>query len=240
MRLGIKVVIAVLSIAIVFTVAVLIANNYGKNTKPANPIKLFRTSSQPEPQITVPIILSGHDEDNDGIDDLNDIVRGARAEAKRQPTYKNAYYKGGFPPENEGVCTDVIWRAFKDAGYDLKDMVDSDIAHNTRAYPRVDGKPDPNIDFRRVPNLASFFERHANKLTTKISPGDKSNLMLWQGGDIVVFGKPFPHIGIISDRRRDDGVPFLIHNAGPCASENDYLLSWPSPITHHFRYPKHK
>ena len=37
-----------------------------------------------------------------------------------------------IPPDTEGVCTDVIWRAFKNAGYSLKDMVDEDIKNNFR------------------------------------------------------------------------------------------------------------
>ncbi|HWQ76930.1 MAG TPA: DUF1287 domain-containing protein [Syntrophomonas sp.] len=54
--------------------------------------------------------------------------------------------------------------------------------------------------------------------------------------DIVVFGAPLEHIAIVSDRRGRDGVPLLIHNAGPRAAEGHYLLNWSSPITYHFRY----
>lgn len=197
-----------------------------------------RSALSGRPDIKIERILSEHDQDADGIDDLDDIVQGARAEVSRHPSYRSAYYQGGYPPADEGVCTDVVWRALKDAGYNLKEMVDRDIASNMTAYPRVQGKRDPNIDFRRVPNLTSFFNRHAIKLTTDIKPGDAENLKLWQGGDIVVFGKPMPHIGIVSDKRRRDRVPLLIHNGGPHLMEGDYLLSWPSPITAHFRFPK--
>lgn len=55
--------------------------------------------------------------------------------------------------------------------------------------------------------------------------------------DIVTFDYPYEHIAIISDKRRADGVPYLLHNAGPTASETDKLLSWPSSITGHFRFP---
>ena len=193
---------------------------------------------KPEKSIQVERVLIGHDQDNDGVDDLDDIVRGGRLEANREPKYVNAYYQGGYPPETEGVCTDVIWRAFKDAGYNLKEMVDTDIKNNPKAYPRVNGTPEPNIDFRRVPNLDSFFKRNATILSTEIIPNNPENLKLWQGGDIVVFGTPLPHIGIVSDKRRSDGVPLLIHNGGPHAAENDMLLDWPSPIIQHYRFPK--
>ncbi|PKM80885.1 MAG: DUF1287 domain-containing protein [Firmicutes bacterium HGW-Firmicutes-14] len=197
-----------------------------------------KDESAPAPKLNIERVLSGHDEDGDGMDDLEDIVYGGRLEVSRKPMYVNAYYSGGYPPEDEGVCTDVIWRAFRTAGYELKQMVDRDIRDSVSSYPRVDGNPDPNIDFRRVPNLVSYFERHAASLTTEIIPNDPGNLVQWQGGDIVFFGPPLWHTGIVSDRRRNDGVPFLIHNSGPYAAENDMLTDWPSKITHHFRFPK--
>ncbi len=178
-------------------------------------------------------IHSPNDKDQDGIDDYTDILLGAKAEAKRHPKYKSAYYSGGYPPENEGVCTDVIWRAFEDAGYSLKDMVDQDIAEHMEEYPRVMeiGKPDPNIDFRRVKNLKVFFERNAQSLTT-----DLEDIAAWQPGDIVVFEES--HIGIVSDLRNEKGVPYLIHNTGQRQFEEDVLESYHrfTPISGHFRF----
>ncbi|BCV25411.1 MAG TPA: DUF1287 domain-containing protein [Firmicutes bacterium] len=192
----------------------------------------------PVPTVAVETITLDHDQDGDGILDLADIVQGARAYVETRPQYKNAYYAGGYPPPGEGVCTDVVWQALQAAGYDLKAMVDKDIRENLRAYPRVAGKPDPNIDFRRVKNLHVFLKRHATALTLEVKPGDAENLKAWQGGDIVVFGPPVDHIAIVSDRRRPDGVPLLLHNAGPYAEEADRLLTWPSPLIGHHRFPK--
>ena len=62
-------------------------------------------------------LKSKTDYDNDGIDDYRDILEGAKIEANNKPKYKSEYYEGGYPPDNEGVCTDVIWRALKNAGY---------------------------------------------------------------------------------------------------------------------------
>ena len=90
----------------------------------------------------IEVIKSNADYDNDGIDDYMDIVQGARIDAENKPNYRSAYYAGGYPPDDEGVCTDVVWRALKNAGYTLKDMVDADIAANVNAYHRVEGKPD--------------------------------------------------------------------------------------------------
>lgn len=206
----------------------------GQEGRDHGPVKPGETL---KPSLSIERVFSGCDKDKDGLDDLADLVEGGRAEVERQPRYASAYYRGGYPPEEEGVCTDVIWRAFKDAGYDLKEMIDEDIRINMDKYPRVNGKPDPNIDFRRVPNQVSFFRNHSQTLTTEIIPGNEENLALWQGGDIVVYGAPLWHIGIVSDRRRADGVPLLIHNGGPYPSESDILLSWPSPLVYHFRFP---
>lgn len=179
----------------------------------------------------ITVIKSDMDYNHNGIDDYTDILLGAKEEAKRAPKYKNAYYAGGYPPEDEGVCTDVIWRAFKNAGYSLKDMVDEDIQNNVKAYPRVEGVPDPNIDFRRVGNLKTFFERNAKTLTT-----DLTKIEEWQPGDIVTFGTS--HIGIISDKRNKKGVPYLIHNAGQPLREEDTLElnNYFEKISGHFRF----
>ena len=117
----------------------------------------------------IEVIKSSDDENNNGIDDYTDILLGARQDAENKPKYISKYYADGYPPDNEGVCADVIWRAFKNAGYDLKTLVDEDIKNNLDEYPRVNGTPDSNIDFRRVPNLKVFFEKNAIKLTDDIS-----------------------------------------------------------------------
>lgn len=176
-------------------------------------------------------LKSESDFDNDGIDDYTDIMLGARKDAENRPVYKSAYYAGGYPPDTEGVCTDVVWRAFKNAGYSLKDLIDEDIKNNVSEYPRVGGKPDPNIDFRRVPNLISFFTRNAESLST-----DLSQIEDWQPGDIVTFEKN--HVGIISDKRNKNGVPYLIHNGAQKNREEDILeiYSLYSEISGHFRW----
>lgn len=171
-------------------------------------------------------VLSGSDTDGDGIDDYTDIMLGARADAQAKPRYKSAYYEGGFPPDGEGVCTDLVWRAFKAAGYDLKAMVDADIAADPSRYGIE--RPDPNIDFRRVPNLNVFFAGHAESLTTDIT-----DTAAFQPGDIVVLNGT-KHIGVISDRRNGKGVPYLIHNAGQSRREEDALGRW--RITAHYRF----
>lgn len=190
--------------------------------------------------LNIPKIEINHDEDGDGILDLDDILEGARKDMKNKPIYRSVYYAGGYPPDNEGVCTDVVWRALQNAGYNLKDMMDKDIRENISDYPGVKGKPDPNIDFRRVRNQLVFFKKYATSLTLEIIPYDVNNLKEWQAGDIVTFENP-GHVAIVSDKRRFDGIPYIIHNAGPYTVEADHLLSWiKKGITGHFRFPKEK
>ncbi len=189
----------------------------------------------PGPRVQVPLQVGSHDQNQNQVPDALDMVAGARKEVQQGTRYDAAYF-AGYPPEGQGACTDVIWRAFKNAGYDLKSMVDQDIKKAPDAYGATGDNPDPNIDFRRVTNLVVFFNRHARVLTNEVKPGDKDNLVNWQPGDIVVFGAPLEHIGIVSDRRLRNGKPLIIHNAGPTASEADVLLNWPSPVIYHFRY----
>lgn len=186
--------------------------------------------------IQIEKITINSDKDGDTILDLDDFVEGARKDVLNKSKYKNAYYSGGYPPDDEGVCTDVIWRAFKNAGYDLKTMMDEDIKANEGKYPRITGGRDPNIDFRRVPNHIVFFSRFGMVLTKIIDANDLNNLKEWQGGDIVTIDNP-QHIAIISDKRNEKGVPYVIHNMGPVPREEDCLERWNGKITGHFRYP---
>lgn len=181
-------------------------------------------------EFDIETVYSKIDYNQNGVDDYTDILLGARKDAENHPTYKSAYYSGGYPPENEGVCTDVAWRAFKNAGYDLKNMIDEDIKNHTKDYPAVNGKPDPNIDFRRVRNLKIYFKKICYTLTNDIK-----EIKEWQPGDIVIFGNS--HIGIISDKRNKEGIPYLIHNAAQPLREEDALELWDNntPITAHYR-----
>lgn len=178
----------------------------------------------------VEVIKSDIDYDKDGIDDYTDIMLGARQDAENMPKYKSAYYAGGYPPDNEGVCTDLVWRAFKNAGYILKDLVDEDIKNNIESYTKIE-IPDPNIDFRRVYNLKVFFERNSQILTNDIYDISK-----WQPGDIVIFQES--HIGIISDKRNNKGIPYLIHNTAQPVREEDVLERYKDIITGHYRWNK--
>ena len=96
-------------------------------------------------------------------------------------------------------------------------------------------KPDPNIDFRRVANLTVYLKRNHQSLTI-----DLSKIEEWQPGDIVVFSNDREnHIAIVSDKRNEKGIPYIIHNAGQPNREEDGLefyneYAW--PIVAHYRW----
>lgn len=149
--------------------------------------------------------VSLNDMDQDGIDDQTDILENVRAYIATSPEYKSKYYGTGYPDDGYGVCTDVVAQGLLHAGYDLMELVNEDIQNFPERYEIE--KADKNIDFRRVRNLRVYFSYHAIELTTDINEIEE-----WQGGDIVIFEK---HIGIVSDKRNKDGIPFVIHHANP-------------------------
>lgn len=174
----------------------------------------------------IPQLHSTADADGDGVDDQLDILNSALAYVSTHPKYKSRYYETGYPDDGYGVCTDVVAYALKNAGYDLQVLVDADIREHPQDY--MVAEPDANIDFRRVRNLKVFFSHTEVALTTDVSETEQ-----WQGGDIVVFER---HIGIVSDRRNKDGVPYIIHHNDPwqAAYEQD-ILEKRADIVGHYR-----
>lgn len=170
-------------------------------------------------------IHSAVDKDSDGIDDQIDILQGALKYIASKPKYKSQYYQTGYSNDEYGVCTDVVAHALNNAGYDLMILIQEDIKANPNDY-NID-VPDINIDFRRVRNLMVYFSHSAISLTTDISAIEE-----WQGGDIVIFQN---HIGIVSDRRNRNGVPYVIHHNDPWQKtyEQDILENRDDIIGHY-------
>lgn len=181
-----------------------------------------------------------HDRDRDGIPDTLDVLMGAHKTRLNAAAYTEGYvtmkYPMGDVPREMGVCTDVVIRALRNAGLDLQAAVHEDIKRAPRAYPMVKGKGSASIDHRRVKTILPWFERHMDERTAKLDdPADPL-----RPGDIV-FMDTFPsrsgpdHIGIVSDRIGDDGLPVIINNwtNGTVTAEME-LLGW-VPITHRFR-----
>ena len=150
------------------------------------------------------------------------------------PGYVRIPYPGGDVPADTGVCTDEVIRSYRVLGIDLQKEVHEDMVRNFSAYPRkwkwISGKPDSNIDHRRVPNLMVFFRRKGESLPTSTRAEDYSP------GDLVTYdlGGNVPHIGIVVDRKGASGRYMIEHNIGQGPKIEDVLFNW--KITGHYRY----
>jgi uncharacterized protein len=171
--------------------------------------------------------------------DLRRILDSAYAQVgvtlRYDPTYTAIAFPGGDVPMERGVCTDVVIRAYRSVGVDLQLLVNQDMRKNFSAYPHNWGlsRPDPNIDHRRVPNLAVFFGRHGQTLPISKEAQD------YRPGDLVTWRLPggLPHIGLVSGRMAG-GAPLIVHNIGAGAQVEDVLFTF--PITGHYRYLPHE
>jgi len=167
---------------------------------------------------------------------LRDLVEAARARTRHREVYDGAYRVIGYPmgdvPNDRGVCTDLVVRAYRALHIDLQVLVHEDMNRQFSAYPQLWSlrRPDRNIDHRRVPNLQKFFERAGAKLPATRSPED------YRAGDLVTWMLPgnLPHIGIVSDQKVAGGRPKIIHNIGAGPVEDDILFHY--PITGHYRF----
>lgn len=166
------------------------------------------------------------------------IVESAKKQAVDAATYDPSYvkltYPGGDVPADRGVCTDVVIRALRAAGYDLQRLIREDMKKSFERYPRRGKRPDPSIDHRRVPNQAAYFAAYGRTLTKSLDP---QRLAEWKPGDIVwwKFANGIDHIGVVVGGKGESGLPLCVHNLGPCRLE-DVLGRW--EIIAHYRYPK--
>jgi uncharacterized protein len=202
--------------------------------------------------IDVGLAGDGTDADSDGINDQQDILIGAKkqlaspavnifSEGVDEPNY----YSGGDPPPEFALCTDIIARAFKEAGFDLMQLVNDDITANFYAYPlqKIWGQryPDANIDYRRIQNLEVFFIRNAEELILTFKPEDLKNLEQWMPGHIVFFDMDkdghTDNVGIISDFTTRKGVPKVIYNYIDPGYTAEADILGQAVITGHYRYP---
>lgn len=121
---------------------------------------------------------------------------------------RNIYPNGDVNPK-EGVCTDLIIRACRNANIDLQKLVHEDVLDNKKYYGiKI---PDKFIDHRRVWVLLRFFKRNYKSLPVELDERNEH----WKPGDIVVWdigSKEHLHIGIISDNRTRQKRPYVIHN----------------------------
>ncbi len=178
-----------------------------------------------------PVLTSPVDFNGNGVDDYTDIMCGARKDALAHPAYDDGYYQGGYPPADRGACVDVVWRAFRNAGYDLE------------GHGRCGHRRGPRVlcvggrQTRPQHRLSPY--RRARRVLRQIRitlTNDVNDHAQWQQGDIVVFDR-VKHIGVISDKRDADGFSYVLHNMNQRQRENDYLaFSRRMGVTGHYRW----
>lgn len=144
------------------------------------------------------------------------------------PAYTRLDYPMGDVPMVKGVCTDVVVRALRRQGIDLQQLMHEDMRQHFKLYPnkwRLKA-PDKNIDHRRVPNIATYFQRKGYQVR------DQN----YRAGDIVTWdlGQGLVHIGIVSDKNSFfQKTPLILHNIGRGTEESDILFKY--KITGHYR-----
>jgi len=148
-------------------------------------------------------------------------------------SYRRIAYPGGDVPAHVGVCTDEIVRMYRALGVDLQRDVHEAMRARFGTFPDHWGlrAPDPNIDHRRVPNLATLFTLEGIVLPVT------DRAQAYRPADLVTWMLPgnLPHIGVVVDRRSEDGLrPLVVHNIGRGPRLEDALFAY--PITGHYRY----
>ncbi|MFZ5484053.1 MAG: DUF1287 domain-containing protein [Pseudomonadota bacterium] len=165
------------------------------------------------------------------------LVAAARARTLMPEAYDGSYRTMAYPmgdvPDDRGVCTDVVIRAYRKVNLDLQVLVHEDMRKHFAHYPKLWGltRPDRNIDHRRVPNLQTFLQRAGASLPISREAQD------YRAGDLVTWMLPghLPHIGLVSDRQAPGrSWPLIIHNIGAGTTEEDILFKF--PITGHYRF----
>mgnify|MGYP001549236725 FL=1 len=165
-------------------------------------------------------------------------LESVRPDIQYNGSYLALDYPWGDVPATQGVCSDVLVRAYRLLGVDLQMRLHEDMTAAFATYPaaRVWGqsRPDRNIDHRRVLNLEVYFARKGLELPVSRDPAS------YQPGDIVSWmvpkfgGGTTPHIGIVSAEKAADGTPLVIHHLSGAPRHENVLFLW--PVKKHFRY----
>jgi uncharacterized protein YijF (DUF1287 family) len=161
---------------------------------------------------------------------ISKVCENAKWQTTQNVTYDGSYriidYPWGDVPENIGVCTDVVIRAFRAVGIDLQEHVHKSVVKNHKYYypnpkPGYGLKPDANIDHRRVRVLHKYFKLH-------FPEAELSNSDTWMPGDLIIWQDW--HIGILIDEKVEGTDRYyVVHNmgAGPIKEDLYYDMIVP-------------
>ena len=158
--------------------------------------------------------------------------------------YQN-YTETGYPNEKNWISTDVISVVLNDCGYDLMELMYTDMTEHIDAYPmdiRGTKNPSKKSDFRVVYFQQKFFQRNALELPIAFDAKDPANLLQWQPGDIVYFQidaeNPGKDVGgMISNHNSDTGIPLVIMVTADLGKVTEVDALSTLKASGHFRYP---
>ncbi len=168
---------------------------------------------------------------------LKQLIEAAAEQSKvttgYDPSWVRIDYPNGDVPQDTGVCSDVVVRAFRKTGIDLQKEVHEDMTRAWSVYPRRWGASgtDTSIDHRRVLNLMTYFDRQHKSLPVTQDRADylPGDVIAWELSDGV------EHIGILTNYwSQPDQHYLVVHNIGAGARIEDVLLTW--KIIGHYRY----
>ena len=161
--------------------------------------------------------------------DLEKFIASARLQVGQTLTYNPEYVKLTFPMGDldisKGVCTDIVVRAMRGVNIDLQER----IYKHKKAHPKLyknlyaSNQLNTSIDHRRVKNIQAYLSARGYRSQDRFKPGD---IVVWKVSGL-------DHIGICSDKINGDGEPYIIHNIGAGAQEEDVLRDY--KIVDHFR-----
>ena len=189
------------------------------------------------------------DHDHDKIPDSLDIhvgmVKSMRNHARYDGSVHGAKYAYQDVPREIGVCTDVVVRAYRNAGINLHDLVFKDMHQAPKSYGvKLGEKIHKGYAHRRVRRLYPYFKRHFQKLSSSFDRGAKGK-QAWLPGDLLFMnfnpnGKKPEHVGLIAGHTQLSGYPLLAHNAAHLfyASEHDVLFAQPLIARFRITLPK--
>lgn len=166
---------------------------------------------------------------------LTKVIENAIEQTKHHVTYDGSYYRISYPngdvPDDIGVCTDVIIRAYRAIGVDLQKLVHEDMLiakdiYDKRRYSKI---IDSNIDHRRVPNLRTFLTRQNSKVPISSKGKD------YEPGDIVFWDVAAGHVGLVVNIKVSGTDRYkVVHNIGSGPQLEDFLFN--ATIVDHYRW----
>ena len=165
--------------------------------------------------------------------DVDKFIASARTQVGVTLTYNPEYVKLTFPMGDlnisKGVCTDVIVRAMRGVNVDLQEKIYKHKKSHPKLYKNLysSNALNTSIDHRRVKNIQAYLLARGYRVKDAFKPGD---IVVWKIYNL-------DHIGICSDKLNDEGEPYVIHNVGDGAQEEDFLRAY--KIVDHFRVFSH-